>query len=89
MALLVLTGCHPTGPPPKPAEVIVAPGVVFRELTDSAVPSPAPVHLLDLDLHTKGLSIRVAASEARTQKGRVYGDALSVREWCEREGASP
>jgi hypothetical protein len=59
-------------------------GVVVRRLTYGLT----GVHLIDIDLRTPGVSVRVhARNPSRKEWGWAVGDALDVAEWCQLTGA--
>src|SRR5688500_10709248 len=46
------------------------------------------LHVIDADLRTPGISVRVHARNAKRQEwGCTVGDAFTVPEWCRRTGA--
>jgi len=92
--LLWICGCghspfrtHIRGAARPPARLITA-GVTYREIPFGDAVSPnSEAHLLEVDLRTPGVKVRVASDRTGLSGGRLYGDCYTVRDWCRRQGA--
>jgi hypothetical protein len=79
---------HSGATPGHPISLEAAPGVTVRAFGEGdALSGDSPVVLLDLDLAHPTLRVRVAADQVQLRKGRVFGRAWSLEEWCRRAGA--
>jgi exopolysaccharide biosynthesis protein len=92
LAVLLASGCRKSGTPSgaagRPVLQTVAPGVSYHEFAEGdPLAGSSAAHILDIDLAAPGVAVRIAAKNPKLQKGRVYGDALLVREWCAEQGA--
>jgi len=93
LALILTAGCRKSGAPSgaaagHTAPQTVAPGVTYHEYSEGEpLSGSSAAHILDIDLAAPGVAVRVAAKNPALRKGRVYGDAFLVRDWCANQGA--
>jgi exopolysaccharide biosynthesis protein len=66
----------------------VAEGVAHRAFPEGdPLTGASEAHVLDIDLKTPGIALKIAAEGTVTTKGRTYGESYTVMEWCRRENA--
>ncbi len=66
----------------------IARGVIFRTVPRGSGVSPAgALYVLDVDLRSAGVRTQVVAEGAHVRGNRIFADARTVRDWCERLGA--
>ena len=65
----------------------MAAGVVVRTIPPGGTAGESETSLIEIDLAAARVRPEVTASSVDIDKGRVFGDALTVKQWCERKRA--
>lgn len=93
-AIVSLAACSRHANQPRPLAVarpparLLAPGVTYRQYPEGDPLTPATeAHVLDIDLRSPGVGIKIVADRMEMAKGRLYGDCYTVMDWCRRTGA--
>ncbi len=90
IALLTIVGCNrPQSDPAteRSTEIQVAKGVIVRSIPIDGLAGESAAALIDIDLSTANIRTQVVAQNVKVEKGRVFADARTVKDWCQAKNA--